>query len=560
MKVYEAIARAFAEETGLVFSLMGDGNMLWQAALEAAGAVTIVNVRDEGAGVQMADGYFRASGRTGVCSVTSGPGLTQTATAMLAASRHGSALVVFAGDTPASGKCNGGMQDLDQQRFAEACGAWFHPVRTPATALEDVQRAFFIARSRSAPVVLNAPIDVQEAEYPRPYDYTPSARLTARPALAVPDEASLDQAAALIKSARRPVIIAGGGCSGARAELSALAARIGAPIATTVHAKGWFDADPFCLDIAGGFSSAPTESILGTADLIIAIGATLSSHTRADGTLFPQAEILQIDAAPFTILSRQQPVAGYVQGDARLAVAAISARLDGRQSQGLRTAEVAALIGEDPRRAEIETQKFAIRDGGADPRALMLALDALLPDDCAVVIGAGHFWSFPARFLSGGRNRRFFYSYDFGSISHGLPLALGVAFAEGRPIALIEGDASLIMNLQELDTLARYRLPILTIIMNDQALGAEYHKLCAAGLPLEGAAVATPDLAAIAAGFGIDGRQLRSPEKLADHVPANGGWNGPILIDAHISRDVPSRYYAKKFYAASDSRERSTNP
>src|SRR5262245_23791259 len=114
MKVHEALAHAFVEEgVEHVFSLMGDGNMYWQAALAATGKVAIYDVRHEGAGVAMADGYARASGRPGVCAVTSGPGLTNTATALMAAYRHGTPLVMFAGDTPAAGKRRGGLQDLD---------------------------------------------------------------------------------------------------------------------------------------------------------------------------------------------------------------------------------------------------------------------------------------------------------------------------------------------------------------------------------------------------------------------------------------------------------------
>src|SRR5690606_24117405 len=121
-----------------------------------------------------------------------------------------------------------------------------------------------------------------------------------------------------------------------------------------------------------GFSSAETETILGRADLVIAVGATLSSHTRADGRLFPQAAILQIDRAPCTEFSQAFPVESYVQGDARTAISAIMAGLDGWRSSGLRTPETAALLAPDPRRAEIERQHFDIRDGGVDPRALML--------------------------------------------------------------------------------------------------------------------------------------------------------------------------------------------
>src|SRR5690606_35143951 len=146
-------------------------------------------------------------------------------------------------------------------------------------------------------------------------------------------------AVALLEGVQRPVIIAGGGSADSCAEVRALAARIGAPIATTVRAKGWFDDDPFCLDIAGGFSSEIAEEVLRQADLVAASGGALSAPTRADGFLFPQAQILQIDAAPYTECSMRAPVAAYVQGEAPLSLKAILAGLGGRNREGLRTQE-----------------------------------------------------------------------------------------------------------------------------------------------------------------------------------------------------------------------------
>src|SRR5690606_28850817 len=151
----------------------------------------------------------------------------------------------------------------------------------------------------------------------------------------------------------------------ARAEVRALAARIGAPIATTVRAKGWFDEDPFCLDIAGGFSSGLAGEVRGQAGLVPAIGATRSPHPRADGALFPQARILQIDAAAFTEFSMRSPVAVYVHGDAALSLAAILAELGEGSRTGLRTAQLAERVAADPRRVEIASQRFEISDGGA---------------------------------------------------------------------------------------------------------------------------------------------------------------------------------------------------
>jgi thiamine pyrophosphate-dependent acetolactate synthase large subunit-like protein len=550
MKVHEMLARAFAQEgVEHAFSLMGDGNMLWQSSLAALGRTKIFDVRDEGGGLAMADGYSRASDRVGVCSCTCGPGLTQTATAMMAAFRHGSPLVMLAGDVPASGKRAGGLQDIDQQRFIEASGGYFQAVRSPSTAAIDVQRAFHVARTERRPVVLNAPMDVQEEEFRGDEHYVPSTALMAPQAVLVCDRAQLSKAAERIMEAERPIILVGAGGAAARGECEGLGALIGALFATTVYAKGWFDGTGYSLDIAGGFSSRETERFFSEADLVIVVGASLSEQTTAGNKLFPKADIVQFDSAPARLVAGRRPVDCFVQGDARHSLAALNRLIldSGHKGGGFRNATDLARLNRDPRDAEIEDVPIPVEEGAIDPRILMRAIDKVLPDDAVIALGAGHFWSFPARFLSGGNSRRFLYSYDFGSISHGMPVAIGASIALGnKPVFVVEGDASLIMNIQELDTIARHRIPLTILVHNDSALGAEYHKLKARGLGIAGSDVASPDLAAVAKAFGLESATLTTVADLDTLGPLPRP--APFVIDARISREVANRSYRRTHY------------
>ena len=156
MKVYQGLAKAFAAEgVTSVFGMMGDGNMYWMEALHDLG-VNLLEVRHEGAGLGMADGWARMTNTPGVCTATCGPGVTQLATALVTAARARSPLVAFVGESPTTDEEY--IQRYDQSRFAEACEAGFVRVLSPDQAFDAVRRAFYLAKIESRPILLSAPI------------------------------------------------------------------------------------------------------------------------------------------------------------------------------------------------------------------------------------------------------------------------------------------------------------------------------------------------------------------------------------------------------------------
>src|SRR5919202_604783 len=254
MKVFEGLARAFvAEGTTAVFGMMGDGNMYWMEALDDLG-VKLLEVRHEGTGLGMADGWARATHTPGVCTATCGPGVTQLATALVTAARASSPLVAFVGESPTLDEEY--VQRYDQARFAEACESGFVRVLSPDQAYEAVRRAFYLAKMESRPILLSAPMDIQQKTMEDDEEYVPSSSLLANDPIE-PSRAALERAAELISSSHKPVIIVGRGAlwSDAGEAVKRLAERTGALIATTLMAKNWLNDDAFHVGISGFYGT-----------------------------------------------------------------------------------------------------------------------------------------------------------------------------------------------------------------------------------------------------------------------------------------------------------------
>lgn len=538
--VHAAVADAMAAEgvTG-VAGVLGDAILDWAASLEARG-IPFRSVRHEAAAVAMADGAARATGRVGVCGVTCGPGLTHAATSLAVAARRRSPVVAFVGDTPRRHRDMGGIQELDQRAFTRACGAGFVALRDAATVADDVRAAFDLARATSGPVVLDAPVDVQRDALPTPWSYAPTAPSAAGVARLQPDPAGVRAAAGLLAAATRPVVVLGRETVTASAVAAALhlADRSGALLATTVDALGLADGTPWSLGVVGPFLHAGPEALCGDADLLIAAGADLSAFP-ADVAAFGGAPVVALGAAGDVEPGR--PADAHVPGDLGAVLAALAAAVPG--AEGFRTPEVRARLAVDHRAEEIRRHP-APDDGRIDPRALCAALDERLPDDCTVVIGAAHFWSFPTMGLRGRPGRRFLHTHDFGCIGQALPIGLGVALAQpDRPVVVVEGDGGFLQHAQEVDTAVRHGLPVLAVVLDDDGLGAEAHKLTARGLDPSAGWIPTPDLGALARALGADGWCTDRLDAALAAVDAFRADPRPGVLDARVSRGVLSRSY-----------------
>lgn len=539
--VYDVLASAFAQENVTTcFALLGDANMNWATRLAAHGC-KMIYVRHEHCAVAAAMAFARKSGEVGLATVTCGPGVTQLMTALPAAVRASLPIVVFAGEAPLkSGWYN---QGIDQAPMVEATGAAYHQLHFPARMPTAIRDAFIQARAERRPVVLGIPFDLQNRPWetdskgnndlPRPsHEVMPHMR----PLMPHPED--VQQAVTLVDGAERIVVIAGIGAveSDAGNACRELAAKTGGLLATSLPARGLFHDDPYCIGISGSFSTELGLECLSKADLVIAVGCSLAFHLGGGGQLWRNAQLLHIDLQPRAISQGQEVASHHLRADARPGVEQLTAAIADR-SKRWRDETLAERI----RTQKPDSYQYELDPGEIDPRDAVEVLESTLPADWELVNSSGHCSGFFAQMPSRPQHR-FLTIREFGAIGNGTSFAMGVAAA--RPddtVVLFDGDGSLLMHVQELETIARHKLNILIIVMNDGAYGSELHKLRSEGLPIDGSVFGMTDFASIARGFGLSGETIEKLTDIPRLVDAFKQTGGPAVWDLRVSDKVVSR-------------------
>ncbi len=529
-----------------VFGVVGSGNFHVTNALIASGA-RFIAAAHEGGAASMADGYARTSGRLAALSVHQGPGVTNALTGIIEAAKSRTPLIVLAPEAT-SPRSN---FFIDLPGIAAAVGASFHRVSV-ARAEADVAEACRAAVAGAGQtVVLALPLDVQ-AQPGVPAAASEAAPPGLRAAAPVtPDVAALVDALA---RSRRPVFIAGRGAArspvAARHALTALADRTGALLAVSAAARGLFAGDPWDLDVSGGFATPLAAELIAGADLIVAWGSTLNMWTTRHGRLIsPGTVVAQVDVQA-AALGVNRAVDLAICGELAAVAAACTAELARREapSSGARTAALRARIAAEGR---WRTVPYVDESGAGriDPRTLSIALDDLLPAQRTVVIDSGNFMGYPSMFLGVPDTAGFCFTQAFQSIGLGLSSALGAAVARPDRLTVAAlGDGGFLMSTAELTTAARLGVPLVVVVYNDAAYGAEVHHFGPHGHALETVTFADTDLAAIARGFGCNAVTVRGPEDLA----AVRSWLAapqarPLVIDAKVVSSHPSWWLEEAF-------------
>jgi acetolactate synthase I/II/III large subunit len=535
-RVYDILAEAFVQEgVKTCFALLGDANMNWASRLSEQGCAMIY-VRHEHCALASAMAYARKTGDVGVATVTCGPGVTQLITALPAAVRAHLPLVVFAGEAPLkSGWYN---QEIDQAPLITATGAAYQQLHMPERMPVAVRDAFLKARRERRPVVIGVPFDLQS----RPWEGAaglpkPSRDLLPRPSPMPAHPADVAAAAKLVAGAERVVVLAGLGAveAGAGPACKALAARTGGLLSTTLPARGLFHDDPFNIGISGSFTPEVGLEYLKQADFVIAVGCSLAYHAGGGGQLWPKARMLQIDIDPVAVAQGQEVARHHLRADARLGVEALTAALPA-PSGAWRSDAMAARI----RDTKPDSHVFEIEPGLLDPRDVVEALEKNLPRDWEMVNSGGHCSWFFAQMPSRPQEK-FLTIREFGAIGNGISFAMGVAAA--RPdtqVVLFDGDGSLMMHVQELETIRRHGLKILVVVMNDGAYGSEVHKLRSEGMIEDGSVFGYCDFAGIAKGFGLPGKTFKKLDDLPKLISEFAATGGAAVWDFHVSDKVVS--------------------
>lgn len=549
----DALADAFvAEGVDTVFGLFGDGNLTFMAAMDSRPETRVIQVRHEAAAVFMAAGYCRATGGPGLATVTAGPGLAHTLTPLVSACRAGLPLILYAGDTPRTGHRLGGLQEFDQRSFAELAGAMHVRVDDPRRARSYVSDAVRLAVIRQRPVVLSVAEDCMESlSLAGPDDVENFARLRNLGSVAAPpaapspgDVAVAEEVFAALSSARSPMLVAGSGAvaSGVQPQIRALAHAFGATLATTFRAKGCFDDDASNVGIVGPLAHALHQHVQEQADLIVGIGANLHGFGAFVESLLPGRTIC-LGTERFGGIPTAHPCGRTIS------IGAVTRLLSDKAKSADDACGRRARVTVPNRRAAIasdfEELPELFHPSLVDPRRLMLTLDDLLPDNCVVVLGGGHFWSWPLMYLS-KKERDFVFPIEFGSIGMGLPTGIGISAAnKARDVVVIEGDGGTAASLQELETARRHGLSLTVVVMNDATLGAEFHKLAARGLDAKASSYEAIDFADVAAAFGGSGAVVRSVADLPAAYAAGKGASFAHVIDVRVSHDITSRWYRR---------------
>ncbi|MET4165984.1 MULTISPECIES: thiamine pyrophosphate-binding protein [Gordonia] len=529
MYVREAIGRALYDlGVRVAFGVVGSGNFHYTNALVEAGA-RFVAARHEGGAAVMADAHARMSEQVTVLSLHQGCGYTNALTGIVEAAKSQSPLLVLTAEAT-DPKSN---FYIDQESIARGCGAVAHRIRSAETAVADLTHAYNVCATQKRTVVLNIPIDVQDCALTGSISVPhPITRMAPRP-----QRADVEELAALLEQARRPVFVAGRGARGGTAKrtLIELADRCGALLATSAVARGMFEGEPWSIDVAGGFSTPLAAELITNADLIVGWGCTLNMWTMRHGRLIgDSAKVVQVDIDQ-SALGRHRPVdLGVWAGVAETAADASALLAEARvERTGYRTSGTLQRIQTEGRWHQVPFEDEST-DERIDPRLMSAQLNRMLPRSRVLSVDSGNFLGYPSMFLDVPDEYGFCFTQAFQSVGLGLATAIGAAIAQPDrvPIAAC-GDGGFLMGISELETAARLNLPMLVIVYNDAQYGAEAHHF-GSHVDLDTVTFPETDIAALARGFGCETVTVRC---LDDLLPIKS-WldqpSRPMVLDAKI--------------------------
>ena len=531
MTVHAAIARDLtAHGVETMFGLIGDANLYIADSFVRDCSGRFVAAAHEVNAVLMALGYGQVAGKVGVATVTHGPGVTNTLTALIEGVKGSTPMVLLAGDTAVADKDN--FQNVPQREHILATGAGFEQLRTPATLGEDMATAFRRAEFERRPIVLNIPADFQwqKVEY-RHVPYFLSEHRAV-----VQESEDLDNAVGIIAAARSPIVLAGRGACDTRAKaaLIRLAERIGAPLATTLKARGLFNGEPFDLGVFGTLSTDIAAETIGAADCVVAFGAGLNNYTAGHGPYLDGKRVIQVNLEREEVGRVRVPEAGVV-GDPALTADRIVELLD------MAEIEPSAFRSETLREkiAANRIRPYLSKDnilGTVDIHTALIRLEKEFPADRVVVQDGGRFMMESWRVIQAPDPRSYVHTVNSASIGLGMGHAIGAAVAaKGRATVLITGDGGFMLGgLTEFSTAVRQKLDLVVIVCNDNGYGAEYIQFRRKGMEPSLSLLNWPDLAPVAVALGGHGVTVRSERDLETAAAAIADRKAPLLIDVKL--------------------------
>lgn len=504
---------------------------IYDELYKAAGWLRHVITCHEQGAAHAADGYARATGKTGVVLATSGPGATNLVTGIATAYLDSTPMVAITGNVACPLIGRDSFQEVDITGITMPVTKHNFMVKEVARLADTLREAFAIAASgRPGPVLVDIPKDVQAAEC----EFTPAAEEPA-PKRKIPDDTAVKRAAELIAGAKRPFLYVGGGVvsAGAGEELLALAETIGAPIGTSMMGLSAVPNDhPLFLGMTGMHGRYAASLALDRSDLIIAVGTRFSDRATGNKQEFSKDhKVLHIDIDPAEI-GKNIPAYVALVADVKQALAALNA-VGLPHSDPAWLTEVQALKAAPDNRLTMNPEKL-------NPELVIRAINRRLPTDSPVATDVGQHQMWVAQYYSFGWPRTFITSGGLGTMGFGMGAAMGACIGTGlKKTVLFTSDGSFHMNLNELATAVANRLPLVVVVLNNSVLGmVRQWQTMFYGKRYSNTTLNRPtDFCLLAQAFGARGLRLEALDKLDSVLDKAFSIPGPVVVDVRVDRD-----------------------
>jgi acetolactate synthase I/II/III large subunit len=508
-----------------------------------------VLVRHEQGAIHMAEGYAHATGRVGVCIVTSGPAATNLVTGLTDAMMDSIPILAITGQVATASIGTDAFQEADVTGITMPITKHNELVRSADRVVDAIKEAYHIARSgRPGPVLVDLPKDVMNATLE--WDWDPTVDLPGYKPTVRGHGRMVREALEMIRQAERPVIYAGGGLvrAGADAELRAFAERLRLPVVTTLMARGVIpDTHELAVGMPGMHGHFAAIRAFQETDLLVVLGARFDDRVtgRLDG-FAPLARVIHVDVDPAEIGKNRHADVPIV-GDVKVVIGQFLTLLDELDEKG-RAAEFvpetsawrARLDGlkrDHPLRCEQEPV------GVLKPQTAIRAIHAQWGDDAVYVAGVGQHQMWSSQLIPYSRGRQWINSGGLGTMGFAVPAAIGAKVGVGRdvPVVAIDGDGCFQMTMQELATAVQHDIPVVFCVINNGYLGMVRQwqtlfyedRLSEVTLPQ-----AYPDLVKLADAYGIPGFRVESVEELEPVLAKAGAiTDRPVLIDFRVDPD-----------------------
>jgi acetolactate synthase I/II/III large subunit len=549
----EILLRALKDQgVEVIFGYPGGAVLPIYDALFNQNSIRHVLVRHEQAAVHAAEGYARSTGKVGVVLVTSGPGATNAVTGLVDALMDSIPLVCLTGQVPTHLIGNDAFQEADTTGITRPATKHNYLVKRGEDLARVVHEAFYVARSgRPGPVVIDLPKDIviNKAPYTEPTGAHPSYRPRTEP-----DTDQIAAAVALLKQAKRPMIYTGGGVINSGPEASAALTRLvritGFPITNTLMGLGAYPAsDPQFLGMLGMHGTYEANLAMFECDVLLAVGARFDDRVTGRLNAFSQhSRKIHIDIDGSSI-NKNVPVEIPIMADAGKALEALVAAWDASDAPTDKTALTAWWRQIDEWKAK-KCLKFTqdMSPGGIiKPQYAIQRLFEITRargQETYITTEVGQHQMWAAQHFHFEKPNRWMTSGGLGTMGYGLPAAMGVQIAHPNALVVdIAGEASILMNIQEMGTLAQYRLPVKVFILNNQYMGMvrQWQELLHGSRYSETYSAALPDFVKLAESFHATGMRAQSVDQLDDVI--NAMLDCPTAVIADIAVDQAENCY-----------------